>query len=98
MPEFSKMEKIIMGDFSIDYRERENINTKLLFDIEKLLMLKQYSVDPTRIAKKASTIDLVFTDSTVIKDSGSLIDAISDHQFVYIMRKKNRNLSHSTIA
>ena len=92
------MEKIILGDFNIDYRDRDNVHTKSLFDFEKILMLKQYILDPTRIAKKASTIDLIFTDSSFVHCSGCLTDAISDHQFVYIIRKKVRNTNHSTLT
>ena len=98
LPEFSKMEKIILGDFNIDYRDRDNVYTKSLFDFEKILMLKQYILDPTRIAKKASTIDLIFTDSSFVHCSGCLTDAISDHQFIYIIRKKVRNTNHSTLT
>ena len=53
-------------------------------------------MEPTRIATKSSTIDLIFTDSLYIKESGSLIDAISDHQFVYLIRKKLRNTNQSS--
>ena len=83
----NKSERIIGGDFNINFKSNNILTTEL----KKLLAkkaLRQIITQPTRTAAQPSMIDLIRTDSDYIKRSGVLDINMSDHLPVFILRKK----------
>ena len=78
-------EIIIMGDFNINYLDKNDIHTKLLAQMELNTGLKQQIIDPTR---GANVIDLIFTNSQDVANSGVINLNISDHDLIFVTKKK----------
>ena len=62
-------------------------DTKLLKWFEQRSSLKQIITDITRFSTQNSTIDLIFTDSLCICNSGTLDVNLSDHEMIFVTRK-----------
>ena len=78
-----------MGDFNIDMCDKKNQSTKKLIEITKSYGLRQLIKHPTRYSSdKDSILDLIFTNSDFISNSGVCDINLSDHQMVLAMRKK----------
>ena len=78
-------EIVVMGDFNINYRDKNDINTKALHQLELNTGLRQMINTPTR---GANIIDLVYTNSQDISRAGVLELNISDHDLIFISKKK----------
>ena len=90
-------EIVILGDFNIDYKKTVTPEHKRLKEFERNHQLKQYIKNPTRITNRVkSTIDLIFSNMNFIADVGVLENQISDHQPIFIRRKKARELKASS--
>ena len=90
-------ELIILGDFNIDYKKTQSPEYKHLKEFERDFQLKQYIKKPTRITHKVkSTIDLIFSNLNYIAEVGVLANQISDHQPIFIRRKKQREAKSFT--
>ena len=96
MYDFDKiiLDKIILGDFNIDYSSKKGSNAnqsdrRKLKGIADLHDMKQIINLPTRIAEHSeSQIDLIFTDNVhKIIDFGVKDFGISDHSMVYCVFK-----------
>ena len=62
-------------------------------EFERGHQLKQYIKNPTRITNKVkSTIDMIFSNMDYIAEVGVLNNQISDHQPIFIRRKKRREV------
>ena len=84
-------EVIVIGDFNIDYKKTSMPDCKYLKEFERNHQLKQYIKTPTRITNRIkSTIDLIFSNMNFVAESGVLSNQISDHQPIFIRRKKLR--------
>ena len=90
----SHFDKIILGDFNIDYSSKRGSNAnqsdrRKLKGIADLHDMKQIIDLPTRIAEHSeSQIDLIFTDNNrKIFDFGVKDFGISDHSMVYCVFK-----------
>ena len=84
-------ELYVMGDFNIDYSDKKSKEYSELFTATKILGLKQCIKGATRLGKtKDSCIDLIFSNSDCIKNSGVINANISEHLPVYVTRKKTR--------
>ena len=84
-------ENIVMGDLNINYKQRHSNPYKLLKEVERDFGLKQIIDKDTRIAARSSTlIDIILTDCRHVFGSGVLDMCISDHQAVYMVKKKTR--------
>ena len=84
-------ELYIMGDFNIDYNDKGTREYSELSTTTRILGLRQYISGPTRLGKtKDSCLDLIFTNSDCVRNSGVINANISDHLPVFITRKKNR--------
>ena len=82
-------EVILMGDINIDLLDKQNNAGKELLDLMKQLGLRQLIRDPTQYSQhKNSCIDLFFTNSDIIANSGVCNVNISDHQMILLTRKK----------
>ena len=84
----SKKDVFILGDFNIDFKKKSDQNTKDLIQTMNTFGMKQHIVGITRYGKKNSCIDLIFSNSEYINNSGILDLNFSDHQAVYITKKK----------
>ena len=81
----------ILGDFNIDFQNKSTPASKKLLFFQKSNCLDQLITSPTRITKTSSTsLDLIFTTANYISTSGTLNTFISDHQPVFLIKKKGR--------
>ena len=87
-------ETILLGDFNINYRERNNNND--FKTSMKLFGFKQIVTQATRITKDTSTIiDLIFTNKEYnISDCNVVSTSTSDHEMTTCIRKIN-NAKHN---
>ena len=91
-------EVTILGDLNMDYRKRSATYYKQLKDMEKSFGLRQLITKCTRTTKNSNTlIDLKFTNIEHVSKSGIIDKAVSDHQPVYMIRKKPRE-KHKNLA
>lgn len=89
-----RYELVILGDFNIDLNANSTNTTaaKELQSWAKLYNLEQHVQSPTRVnANTRTTIDLIFTNINHITSAGVIDTNISDHQPVYIIKKKHRH-------
>ena len=80
----------IMGDVNINISKVTNKDSKDLINVFNSFGLKQLIKDTTRYGRRNSCIDLIFTTSDYISDSGTMDLNFSDHQAVYVSRKKRK--------
>ena len=85
--DFNK-EIFIMGDFNINYHDKNNSDTQLLLQMELNTGLKQLINMPTR---DTNTIDLIYSNAQDIANSGVLELNISDHDLIIVTKKKGNN-------
>lgn len=87
----SRDELLVMGDFNIDYCNKRCFATKKN-NWERDLFLTHLIKDNTRVsAKSESCIDLVFRNINYVKNSGTIDLFLSDHEPVFVVKKKFRN-------
>ena len=85
-------ELVILGDFNINYKTKAALDTKKLIAWQNRLGLSQHIKNSTRSSQNsASTIDLIFTSMDHWCSAGVIDLHISDHQPVYVVRKKIRD-------
>ena len=79
----------IMGDFNINLQETHETNGKRLINFFKLHGMQQYINNVTRYSQtRHSIIDLIFSNSKYISKSGVLHINLSDHEMIFITKKK----------
>ena len=88
IPNLNKQDIFILGDFNINYADNRNKGRKHLKDFESLTGLKQLITQTTRYSSINSTIDLIFTNSDYINNHGTLHIDLSDHEAIFVSRKK----------
>ena len=89
-------EIICMGDFNINYK-RTSPDKKKLVAWHHRFGLKQLVNSDTRCAKSSrSMIDLIFSDMDHCYSSGVVNLHVSDHQPVYLIKKKIKDIRHKT--
>ena len=87
---YQNAEIIMLGDFNIDMKIENNDtrnlrrNTASLGLTQLITEYTRYNPDPEG---KHSMIDLIFTNSPQVKESGVLSPALSDHEMIYMTRK-----------
>ena len=86
--EKTKKDIFILGDFNIDVKKKSDPVTKDLIQTLNSFGMKQFINGITRYGKNNSCIDLIFTNAEYISDSGILDLNFSDHQAVFITKKK----------
>ena len=75
---FNGKELVIMGDCNINYLETHDPKTKKLKDTMRFLGLKQHTNEPTYFGMRNSCLDLIFSNSDLIDNSGTFRANISD--------------------
>ena len=89
--EHNSKEIWILGDFNIDYLQRDCPTMILLNNVLKKAGLKQLIEQITRPNKKGgSCIDYIITNSNFVHDAGITDDYITGYHTVYCIRKKDR--------
>ena len=83
----------------MDYRKCSAAYYKPLKDMEKAHGLRQLISNCTRITKSTNTLlDLIFTNIEHISKSGTIDKVVSDHQPVYMIRKKPREIHENLVT
>ena len=80
----------LLGDMNINYRSTHSPDRKHLKDMERLTSLKQLIHETTRYSHNDSTLDLIFTNSEYILNCGTVDLNISDHECIFVTRKKKK--------
>lgn len=79
----------ILGDCNLPYNLTNSPSFRKLKQLESRFGLRQIITDPTRInSSVANILDLIVTNSKYINECGTWEINISDHQPVYVVRKK----------
>ena len=86
----------ILGDINIDYMNIRANGRSDIREMEELYGLKQLISEPTRYGNKPTTIDYIITNSDCIRDHGVRHVNLSDHELVYVVRKKLK-IKYNTI-
>ena len=91
-----KTDIFIMGDWNANYKNKQTPSYKKLLFFENSNSLKQIVQDTTRNTDKTKTlIDLILTNADHITESGTLSTYVSDHQPIYVIKKKERTKHNS---
>ena len=92
LQDYPNTDVFILGDFNIDLKNTTDPNGKRLLNICKVYGLEQFIKNVTRHGNtKNSTIDLIFTNSKYIANSGVLNLNLSDHEMVFISKKRRKD-------
>ena len=87
----SKNELWLLGDFNVDFLDRNQPSRLNFIDLFKKYGCRQLISNITRPGRhKSSCLDWIVTNSCFVIDSGCLDAMISDHFPVSAVRKKNR--------
>ena len=90
--DLDKIDVFILGDMNINYAEQKRPSRKHLKKLEDIFGLKHLIKEPTRISPRlCSTIDLILTNSQHISNSGVIPMNISDHEAIFLSRKKQKD-------
>ena len=82
----------LMGDLNVDYKNKSSPDYKKLNFLIKSNGLSQLITQTTRNTDKSkSLLDIILTNSKYISEAGILDHFISDHQPVYVVKKKKRD-------
>ena len=93
-----KISLYIMGDLNIDYLNKTAKAYKSLTFFEKTNQLTQIIRETTRNTDKTNTLlDVILTDDVHVGKSGTLNIMISDHQPIYVVKKKMREVRNSAL-
>ena len=93
----SSHDVLLIGDFNVNYLDRNTIGFKGLKDIERRFLLHQIIDTPTRIHNQSkSLIDLIFTNIDHIMFKGTIEVSISDHLPIFIVIKKCKKFKNTT--
>ncbi len=87
---FSNSDIKLMGDFNVDAANESLSDWRKLYRFLSSFKLSQLISEPTRISSdNDTTIDHVWTNnSQTYNQSGVIKSGISDHDIIYIVRKK----------
>ena len=86
-------EIIILGDLNIDYKNQKSPNFKKIKFFEQANSLEQKICTTTRNSKTSSSIlDIALTNMKYIQHAGTLDSFLSDHQPIFLVKKKERNV------
>ena len=91
----TRKEILFMGDFNIDYSQKQAANTKKLVAFQNRLGLTQIVKKATRYSSHSKTmIDLILTNMENCDSAGVIELHISDHLPIFVIKKKQRDPRH----
>ena len=89
----SKTDVFILGDFNTNFCAKDNNESKKLNFFVRSNQLMQHITDNTRCTQTSSTVlDLAITNCRYVSLAGTLPLYISDHQPIYIIKKKDKDV------
>ena len=89
----SKINVFLLGDLNVNYKNTSSPNYKKLHFFSQSNGLTQFIKNTKRNTDQTkSLIDLALTNSKFISKAGTLEHFISDHQPIYIIHKKGRDV------
>ena len=92
MFELDKVEIFVLGDLNVNYKNKSSQAFKKLNFFTKTNGLSQVIDNTTRNNDKSkSLLDIILTNSIYISKAGTLDHFISDHQPIYVVKKKQRD-------
>ena len=95
--DLSKFDVFIMRDFNIDFSDRDSEACKGMKGMCTQTDMETCIHETTHFSNtKNSCIDQIITNSNFIANSGTADLNISDHQLVFLIRKKNRMKNEKT--
>ena len=95
--DLERTDVFIMGDMNINYLNRSSLDFKKLQFFARSNSLTQEIQSTTRNSDKSkSLLDLILTNSKYVNSVGTLDHFISDHQPIYVIKKKKRDHRPST--
>ena len=93
----AKNDIYIMGDMNVNYLNKNSYEYKKLVFFEKSNGLNQVVTDTTRHTSEGSTlIDLIITNDRHVSKKGTLEMMVSDHQPIFVVKKKARESKENT--
>ena len=84
---------VVLGDMNINVLVKNDVHVTNLIDTLFELGLRQQITDPTRYSVNPTCLDLVFTNSNNMQNSGVISTGLSDHETVYVTWKSDANHS-----
>ena len=92
IPLIDNLETFVLGDFNIDLSTPQNAHAITLIENFQSISFAQKVTDPTRHARnnRPTLLDHIYTNSQCIADSGNITLNISDHDLVFVIRKKGK--------
>ena len=85
----NKEDVFLMGDLNVNFKNKSSVDYKKLNFLIKTNGLSQLITTTTRNTDKSkSLLDVILTNSTYISEAGTLDHFISDHQPIYVVKKK----------
>ena len=82
----------VLGDLNVDYRNQKSANYNAVKIFERAHSLNQNIHTATRNTRTTSSLlDVAFTSMKYIKEAGTLDSFLSDHQPIFILKKKEKN-------
>ena len=90
MNDIDKNDVFFMGDFNINIYKKTSTESKELLNIMSTYGFKQFINETTRFGTKNTCIDLIFTNCDYINNMGTLDWNYSDHQAVFVTKKKQK--------
>ena len=92
----SKIDLYIMGDMTVDYLNKSSAPFKKLAFFERANNLRQIISEITRHTDRSRTLlDIILMNDRYVADQGTLNMMISDHQPIYVIKKKGREKHQS---
>ena len=92
MFDMDKVEIFMLGDMNVNYKNKSSKDFKKLNFFVKANGLSQEIVTSTRNSDKTkSLLDIVLTNARHVCKAGALEHFVSDHQPVFIVKKKKRD-------
>ena len=91
--DLGKMEIFILGDLNINYKNRSSREFKKIKFFNQANGLTHLITTTTwNTDKSKSLLDLILTNSKYVSASGTLEHFISDHQPIFVVKKKSRDV------
>lgn len=87
----------VMGDFNLPYNQQNSASFRKLKGFKSKFGFRQLITKPTRYSTQtANILDLIFTNCDHILHSDTWETSFSDHQPIYLIRKKARTKAKRT--
>ena len=92
---FENIETFVLGDFNVDINNPQNLNGISLIENFRHLGLSKKIEENSRHSRnsRSSLIDHIYTNSKFIQEAGNVTLNISDHDLIYVIKKKKKTIN-----